>query len=92
MEDSTRASLADVLTYKVCEKKIARPKEENISPPQEDLEGSYTLFFDGAYCRNLHKVTGGIIIISPSKEVVARKGITLKDLHKYHIYSSLLLV
>ena len=81
VEDSTPASLADVLTYKVCEKKIAKPKEENISPPQENRKGAYTLFFDGAYCRTLHKVVGGIIIISPSKEVVARKGITLKDVH-----------
>ena len=81
VEDSTRASLADVLTYKVREKKVTKAKEEKIYLPQEDLEEAHTLYFDGAYRRQLGKAAGGIIILSPSKEVIMKKGITLKDAH-----------
>ena len=81
VEDSTRASLADVLTYKVREKKVTKAKEEKIYLPQEDLEEAHTLYFDGAYRRQLGKAAGGIIILSPSKEVIMKKGTTLKDAH-----------
>ena len=81
VEDSTRASLADVLTYRVHEKKVTKAKEEKIYLPKEDLEEAHTLYFDGAYRRQLGKAAGGIIILSPSKEVIMKKGTTLKDAH-----------
>ena len=73
--------LADVLTYKVREKKVTKAKEEKIYLPQEDLEEAHTLYFDGAYRRQLGKAARGIIILSPSKEVIMKKGTTLKDAH-----------
>ncbi|MCO5605681.1 hypothetical protein L7F22_059865 [Adiantum nelumboides] len=50
VEDSTRASLADVLTYKVKEKKITPKAQVKLDlSPQGELENAYTLLFDGAY-------------------------------------------
>lgn len=52
VEDSTRASLANILTYQHLEKKVS-PKEIHLEEeePPLNLENSYTLFFDGAYKR-----------------------------------------
>ncbi|MCO5596526.1 hypothetical protein L7F22_050591 [Adiantum nelumboides] len=78
VEDSTRASLADVLTYKVKEKKIT-PKAQgklNLSS-QGEIEDAYTLLFDGAYCRQRNKAAGGFVILNEEKKEVLRKGIQL---------------
>ncbi|MCO5570280.1 hypothetical protein L7F22_023998 [Adiantum nelumboides] len=56
VEDSTRASLVDVLTYKVKEKKITPKAQVKLDlSPQGELEDAYTLLFDGAYCRQATK-------------------------------------
>lgn len=81
VEDSTRASLADVLTYKVREKKVTKVREDKPSSPQQDLEEAHTLYFDGAYRRQIDKAARGILILSPSKEVMVKKGIILKNVH-----------
>ncbi|MCO5614954.1 hypothetical protein L7F22_069240 [Adiantum nelumboides] len=82
VEDSTRASLADVLTYKVKEKKITPKAQGKLDlSPQCELEDAYTLLFDGAYCRQRNKVAGGFVILNEEKKEVLKKGIQLHFAH-----------
>ncbi|MCO5592509.1 hypothetical protein L7F22_046512 [Adiantum nelumboides] len=77
VKDSTRASLADVLAYKVKEKKIT-PKTQgklNVSP-QRELEDAYTLLFDGGR-RERNKAAGRFVILNEEKKEVLKKGIQL---------------
>ncbi|MCO5591397.1 hypothetical protein L7F22_045380 [Adiantum nelumboides] len=78
VEDSTRASIADVLTYKVKEKKITPKTQGKLDPsPQGELEDAYTLLFDGAYRRQRNKAAGGFVILNEEKKEVLKKGIQL---------------
>ncbi|MCO5609962.1 hypothetical protein L7F22_064197 [Adiantum nelumboides] len=82
VEDSTRVSLADVLTYKVKEKKITPKAQGNLDPsPQGELEDAYTLLFDGAYRRQRNKAAGGFVILNEEKKKVLKKGIQLHLAH-----------
>ncbi|MCO5592848.1 hypothetical protein L7F22_046852 [Adiantum nelumboides] len=75
VEDITRASLTDVLTYKVKEKKITPKAQGKLDlSPQGELEDAYTLLFDGAYCRQRIKAAGKFVILNEEKEVL-KKGI-----------------
>ncbi|MCO5593944.1 hypothetical protein L7F22_047963 [Adiantum nelumboides] len=81
-EDNTRDSLADVLTYKVKEKKKT-PKGQGklYFSPQGELEDAYTLLFDGAYRRQRNKAAGGFVILNEEKKEVLKKGIQLHLAH-----------
>ncbi|MCO5596700.1 hypothetical protein L7F22_050768 [Adiantum nelumboides] len=69
VEDSTRASLADVLTYKVKEKKITPKAKGKLDfSPQGELEDAYTLLFDEAYRRQRNKAAGGFVILNEEKK------------------------
>ncbi|MCO5611393.1 hypothetical protein L7F22_065646 [Adiantum nelumboides] len=82
VEDSTRASLADVLTYKVKEKKIIPKAQVKLDfSPQGELEDAYTLLFDGAYRRQRNKAAGGFVILNEEKKEVLKKGIQLHLAH-----------
>ncbi|MCO5570524.1 hypothetical protein L7F22_024247 [Adiantum nelumboides] len=82
VEDSTRVSLADVLTYKVKEKKITPKAQVKLDlSPQGELEDAYTLLFDGAYRRQRNKATGGFVILNEEKKEVLKKGIQLHLAH-----------
>ncbi|MCO5584556.1 hypothetical protein L7F22_038484 [Adiantum nelumboides] len=82
VEDNTRASLADVLTYKVKEKKITPKAQVKLDlSPQGELEDAYTLLFDGAYCRQRNKAAGGFVILNEEKKEVLKKGIQLHLAH-----------
>ncbi|MCO5560936.1 hypothetical protein L7F22_014556 [Adiantum nelumboides] len=78
VEDSTRTSLADVLTFKVKEKKITPKAQGKLDfSPQGELEDAYTLLFDGAYRRQRNKVAGRFVILNKEKKEVLKKGIQL---------------
>ncbi|MCO5566806.1 hypothetical protein L7F22_020487 [Adiantum nelumboides] len=78
----TRDSLADVLTYKVKEKKITPKAQGKLDPsPQGELEDAYTLLFDGAYRRQRNKAAGGFVILNEEKKEVLKKGIPLHIAH-----------
>ncbi|MCO5578345.1 hypothetical protein L7F22_032186 [Adiantum nelumboides] len=78
VEDSTRASLADVLTYKVKEKIITPKAQGKLDPsPQGELEDAYTLLFDRAYCRQRNKAAGECFILNEEKKEVLKKSIQL---------------
>ncbi|MCO5590706.1 hypothetical protein L7F22_044681 [Adiantum nelumboides] len=82
VEDSTRASLADVLTYKVKEKKITPKATVKLDlSPQGELEDACTLLFDGAYRRQRNKAAGGFVILNEEKKEVLKKGIQLHLAH-----------
>ncbi|MCO5586858.1 hypothetical protein L7F22_040803 [Adiantum nelumboides] len=82
VEDSTRASLADVLTYKVKEKKITPKAQVKLDlSPQGELEDAYTLLFDGAYHRQSNKAAGRFVILNEEKKEVLKKGIQLHLAH-----------
>ncbi|MCO5608680.1 hypothetical protein L7F22_062894 [Adiantum nelumboides] len=82
VEDSTRVSLADVLTYKVKEKKITPKAQGKVDlSPQGELEDVYTLLFDGAYRRQRNKEAGGFVILNEEKKEVLKKGIQLHLAH-----------
>ncbi|MCO5570420.1 hypothetical protein L7F22_024141 [Adiantum nelumboides] len=86
MIDSTRASLADALTYKVKEKKITPKVQGKLDlSPQGELEDAYTLLFDGAYRRQRNKAAGGFIILNEEKKEVLKKGIQLHLAHSNRI-------
>ncbi|MCO5603155.1 hypothetical protein L7F22_057302 [Adiantum nelumboides] len=79
---STRASLADVLTYKVKEKKITPKAQVKLDlSPQGELEDTYTLLFDGAYRRQRNKPGGGFVILNEEKKEALKKGIQLHLAH-----------
>ncbi|MCO5562179.1 hypothetical protein L7F22_015805 [Adiantum nelumboides] len=82
VEDRTRASLADVLTYKVKEKKITPKAQVKLDlSPQGELEDAYTLLSDGAYRRQRNNVAGGFVILNEEKKEVLKKGIQLHLAH-----------
>ncbi|MCO5603393.1 hypothetical protein L7F22_057543 [Adiantum nelumboides] len=82
VKDSTRASLADVLIYKVKEKKITPKAQGKIDlSPQDELKDAYTLLFDGAYRRQRNKAAGGFVILNEEKKEVLKKGIQLHLAH-----------
>ncbi|MCO5593274.1 hypothetical protein L7F22_047282 [Adiantum nelumboides] len=82
VEDITMASLADVLTYKVKEKKITPKAQVKLDfSPQGELEDAYTLLFDGAYRRQRNKAAGGFVILNEEKKEVLKKGIQLHLAH-----------
>ncbi|MCO5551092.1 hypothetical protein L7F22_004589 [Adiantum nelumboides] len=82
VEDSTRASLADVLTYKVKEKKITPKAQGKLDfSPQGELKDAYTLLFDGAYRRERNKAAGGFVILNEKRKEVLKKRIQLHLAH-----------
>ncbi|MCO5597000.1 hypothetical protein L7F22_051072 [Adiantum nelumboides] len=82
VEDNTRASLADFLTYKVKEKKITPKAQGKLDPsPQGELEDAHTLLFDGAYRRQRNKAADGFVIFNEEKKEVLKKGIQLHLAH-----------
>lgn len=79
VEESTRASLADVLTYRNREKKTASNKDHKEIEVNmlAQLVDAFTLFFDGAY----RKKTGvGIVIFNPGEEIILKEGRVFQDI------------
>ena len=77
MEESTRATLADLLTYKespllIKESKVAKPVE-----PSMNIPDSYLLFFYGSYRRVHGAASGAIVIYDPMGRLVEKKGLQL---------------
>lgn len=80
VEESTRATLADLLTYKENPRLI---KEETIKKVVEDvkeLNNAYVLFFDGSYRKSHDAASGGIALYDPQGKLVCKKGFKL-DAH-----------
>lgn len=75
VEESTRATLADLLTYK--ESPLLIKETEIVKPLQEmpELANSYVLFFDGSFRRSHDAASGGLVIYDPNGKLVDKKGV-----------------
>ncbi|MCO5590455.1 hypothetical protein L7F22_044425 [Adiantum nelumboides] len=79
VEDSVRAQLANILTYRMHEKIIKVPNIKSLPPPPAKIiSDAYTLFFDGAFRRAKCKAGGGLALVIPEGEVVAREQVFLE--------------
>ncbi|MCO5609405.1 hypothetical protein L7F22_063631 [Adiantum nelumboides] len=79
VEDSVRAQLANILTYRMHEKIIKVFNVKSLPPPlAKILSNAYTLFFDGAFRRATGKAGEGLVLVSPEGEVVAREQVILE--------------
>ncbi|MCO5579447.1 hypothetical protein L7F22_033302 [Adiantum nelumboides] len=78
VENSMRAQLEGVLTYRLHEKVI---KVHNVRPlpppPPKVISNAYTLFFDGAFRRAIGKAGGGFVLVNPQGEVEMKEQVTL---------------
>ncbi|MCO5586789.1 hypothetical protein L7F22_040731 [Adiantum nelumboides] len=78
VENSVRAQLVGILTYRLHEKVIKVPNVRPLSPPPPKvLSNAYTLFFDGAFGRATGKAGGGLVLVNPKGEVVIKEQVTL---------------
>ena len=82
VEDSTRATLADVLTHRFHEKKVKREARPVAPPPiVKEVEGAFSLYFDGAYRRKEGRASAGMVVYTPNGGKVMEKGVSLQDVH-----------
>ncbi|MCO5567405.1 hypothetical protein L7F22_021095 [Adiantum nelumboides] len=77
VENSVRAQLAGILTYRLHEKVIIVPNVRPLPPPPKFLSNAYTLFFDGAFRRATGKTGGGLVLVNQEGEVVMKDQVTL---------------
>ncbi|MCO5588774.1 hypothetical protein L7F22_042733 [Adiantum nelumboides] len=78
VENSVRAQLAGILTYRLHEKVIKVPNVRPLPPPPPKvLSNAYTLFFDGAFRRATGKAGGGLVLVNQEGEVVMKERVTL---------------
>ena len=80
VEESTRATLANLLTYK---KSPLLIKETIIKKPTSsspNVDNAFVLFFDGSY-RKIHDAAlGGIVLYDPQGKLLVKKGLKV-DAH-----------
>ncbi|MCO5554272.1 hypothetical protein L7F22_007800 [Adiantum nelumboides] len=80
VEDSTRANLADLLTYKenplLVKEEVVRRVDEEV--PQ--ISNAHVLFFDGSYKKSHDPPSGGIALYDPEGKLVCKRGFKL-DMH-----------
>ncbi|MCO5586543.1 hypothetical protein L7F22_040484 [Adiantum nelumboides] len=80
VEDSVRAQLAGIVTYRVHERDIKVPEVQTLPlPPPKSLPNASTLFFDGAFRKATGKAGGGLILHDSNGEVVMKKHVKLPD-------------
>ncbi|MCO5567731.1 hypothetical protein L7F22_021425 [Adiantum nelumboides] len=78
VENSVRAQLARILTYRLHEKDIKVPNVKSLPPPPPNvLSNAYTLFFDGAFRRATRKERGGLVLLNQEGGVVIKDQVTL---------------
>ncbi|MCO5577349.1 hypothetical protein L7F22_031178 [Adiantum nelumboides] len=78
VENSVRAQLARILTYRLHEKVIKVPNVRPLPPPPPKvLSNAYTLFFDGTFRRATEKAGGALVLVNLEGEVVMKEQVTL---------------
>ncbi|MCO5595840.1 hypothetical protein L7F22_049891 [Adiantum nelumboides] len=80
VEESFRATLADLLTYKesplLIKKEVIKKVEEDV----KELNNAHILFFDGSYKKSHDTASRGIALYDPEGKLVCKKGFKL-DAH-----------
>ena len=77
MEERTRATLADLITYKESPFHI---KESEIKKPPKVtpiIDNAYLLFFDGSYRKSHNAESSGIALYDPQGELMVKRGFKL---------------
>ena len=78
VEATSRATLADLLTYKDGPILVKEVEEKLTKEKQVTIPGASTLFFDGSYKRSMHQSTCGFLILNAAREEVMRKGVRVE--------------
>ncbi|MCO5586842.1 hypothetical protein L7F22_040787 [Adiantum nelumboides] len=77
VEESTRATLADLLTYKetpiLVKKDVVQKKVETLA-----IFNASLLYFDGSYRRSHDAASGGIMVYDTQGNLVRKQGLKLK--------------
>ncbi|MCO5548812.1 hypothetical protein L7F22_002274 [Adiantum nelumboides] len=77
VEESTRSTLADLLTYKedpilVKEDTLKKQHMEAL-----DIDNAFLLFFDGSYRKSHNEASRGVVIYDPQGNLVTKRGLKL---------------
>ena len=74
VEESTRATLADLLTYKENPLLIREDMVKKVEEDVREISHAHVLFFDGSYRRSHDAASGGIVLYDPEGNVVCKQG------------------
>ena len=77
IEESTRATLADLLTYKESPLLIKEEAIREVSKEVQDIENAHTLFFDGSYRKSHDAASRGIVLYDTQGKLVMKRGFKL---------------
>lgn len=80
VEESTRATLADLLTYKENPLLVKEETIKKVAKNVKELNNAHVLFFDGSYRKSHDAASGGIVLYDPEGKLVCKKGFKL-DAH-----------
>ena len=78
VEATSRATLADMLTYKDGPILVKEVEEKTAKEEQAAIPSASTLFFDGSYKRSLYQSIGGCLILDATRKELMRKGVILE--------------
>ncbi|MCO5604271.1 hypothetical protein L7F22_058436 [Adiantum nelumboides] len=82
VENSTRVSLAGLLTHRCYEKKLkVNPTMVKVEEEISKLGEAHSLYFDGAYKRKVDKAAVGVVIYDEEGRKVFGKGLMLENVH-----------
>ncbi|MCO5605069.1 hypothetical protein L7F22_059247 [Adiantum nelumboides] len=82
VENSTRASLAGLLTHRCYEKKLkVKPTMVKVEEEVSKLGEAHSLYFDGAYKRKVDKAAVGVVIYDEEGRKMFGKGLMLENVH-----------
>ena len=80
VEESTRATLADLLTYKENPVLIKEDKVKKAAEDVKEVSHAHVLFFDGSYRKSHDAASGGMALYDPQGKLVCKKGLKV-DAH-----------
>ncbi|MCO5589076.1 hypothetical protein L7F22_043041 [Adiantum nelumboides] len=74
VEESTRATLANLLTYKDSPVLVKEETVKKVVESVPEISNAHLLFFDGSYRKSHDAASGGIALYDPQGKLVCKKG------------------
>ena len=74
VEESTRATLADLLTYKENPLLVREDIVKKVVEKVLEISNAHVLFFDGSYRKSHDAASGGIALYDPQGKLVCKRG------------------
>lgn len=74
VEESTRATLADLLTYKENPLIVKEESVKRVEKSSPEINQAHVLLFDGSYRKSHDAVSRGIVLYDPEGKLVLKKG------------------